>query len=324
VLYGPVYGDQTLYYKLEMVKRVSPEVLALGNSKILTMRTGFFKEGVTFYNTGGSIPDIASFRKFMQLSGVTPKYIIMTVEPLHFDPLVLVSTSSLYQPPVQTSFLKRLSSTISRSWPIVYKDYFMGKFTVKELLNKNQEVETVGLNARVNNTGFRNDGSLHYGKPYKLDAARDAKINKAILFIDTKSNIKSEHDFSEPALAELDTFLKYCKERNIIVVGYIPPTPQVVEDAYKRHSSYDFIFKTYTKTKPIFDTYGFKVFDTFSLSRIGATDLQAIDEYHTNEKAMVLTLLTMSGKGSPLSSVISQEKLKAILESGKDENDILK
>jgi hypothetical protein len=108
------------------------------------------------------------------------------------------------------------------------------------------------------------------------------------------------------------------------VVGYIPPTPKVIEDAYKRHAKYEYMFHTYEKTSPIFKKYNFEVYDFFSLQALGATDDEAIDEYHTNEKVMVRVLVKMSGKGKELSKVISQAKLQKLLNSAKDGNDVLK
>ncbi len=324
VLYGPVYGDQTLYFKSEMAKRVAPEVLALGNSKILTMRSQFFNNGVTFYNAGGVTPDIARFRNFLEVTGIKPSIIIITVEPLHFDPLTVVSTSTLPRSYEQVSFLRRLGEAVSRSWITVYGDYFQQKFTLLDLFHRDRKEEAIGLNALVNKNGFRNDGSLHYGKSYQNDLVKQVKVDKAITFIDTKTNVQSKTFFGEPALLELEDFLEYCKERNITVIGYIPPTPKVIEDAYKRHTKYDYMFHTYEKTSPIFKKYNFELYDFFSLAALGARDDEAIDEYHTNEKVMLRVMVKMSGKGTALSKVTSQAHLQKLLEAVKDGNDVLK
>jgi hypothetical protein len=323
IIYGPAYSDQTVYFKTEMIKHIQPEVLAIGNSKLLTMRAGFFNEGVSFYNAGGTASDIASFRKLLEVTQVTPKVIIMTIEPLHFDPVLVVSTKTSDKKYQNISYITRISSIMSQSWLGVYGDYFQKKFTIHQILERNDS-ERIGLNARINDSGLRNDGSYHYGKQYQDKDLRNQKISKAITFIETKTGIESKEFFSTPALNELDNFLSYCKERNIQVIGFIPPTPKVIEETYKKYPKYEYMFHTFDKTLPLFQKYNFTLYNFFSLESLGATDEETIDEYHTSEKVMLRAMIKMSDSDQPLSSIVNKTRLQKILNSTKDQNDILK
>lgn len=324
-VYGPAYSDKTTYYKMRMVKEVNPTILAIGNSKILTLRAGFFKEGVTFYNAGGVAPNVASFEKFLAESGVTPSVIIMTVEPLHFDPSVTsqkITNNLLFE---DTPYVEKIGSIISRSWFLVYKDYIADKFTVHDVLYGYKKNNSVGLNALITGSGIRKDGSNHYGKQYENKDLREEKMKRAITFIETKNSTRTEEEFSSSALNELDKFLLFCKEKHIYVIGYIPPTPKIIEDTYKKYSKYNFLFKTHSETLPVFAKHGFTVYDFFSLQSLDVKDdTGVIDEYHTDERIMVLTLLKISEKNSILSKFVSKEFLRTLVRDAKDGNDILR
>jgi hypothetical protein len=287
------------------------------------MRSEFFNEGVSFYNAGGTASDIRSFRKLLEVTNVTPKVIIMTVEPLHFDPVLVIKNEGMDKKYQSTPRVASLGSIISRSWVQIYRDYMQNKFTIDSILKKEENFQTIGLNARINGSGIRNDGSYHYGKQYEAKNIRAEKIQKAVSFIETKQGVTATEFFSAPARKELDDFLRYCKERNIHVIGFIPPTPKVIEETYKKYPRYQYMFHTYEKTLPVFQKYNFTLYDFFSLSTLGSNDEETIDEYHTSEKAMLRTLIAMSSDKS-LSRVLNKTKLQKILDSAKDQNDVLK
>jgi hypothetical protein len=290
---------------------------------MLTMRAEFFNEGVTFYNAGGTTGDIASFRKFLEVTRITPHVVIMIVEPLHFDPSLSVHAVDIkkYQ---KVSEVTRVGTVLSRSWVGVYVDYFSHKYSLGGLVKKdNPELEMIGLNAKINGSGTRDDGSYHYGKQYEDTALKQEKINKAINFIIHKK-VNESPEISADALNELDGFLAYCQERNIYVLGFIPPTPKAIEDIYKKYPKYEYMFHVYEKTSPIFKKYNFKLYNFFSLAALGASDEEAIDEYHTSEKVMLRVMMGMSGDGGVLSKFVTASRLQKIFRNTKDQNDVFR
>jgi hypothetical protein len=182
----------------------------------------------------------------------------------------------------------------------------------------------LGLSARVTGSGFRNDGSYHYGKQYESKELKKERLDKAVAFIGNREWLEGKESFSTPALTELDDFLAYCKEKNIYVIGYIPPTPKVIEDAYRKYPKYEYVFHTYEKTLPLFQKYDFELYDFFSMKQLGASDEETIDEYHTTEKVMLRVMIKMSDKGKTLSYVTTKASLQKLLNSIKDQNDVLR
>ena len=324
VIYGPAFSDQTTYHKAQMVTKLQPQVLALGNSKLLTLRAPFFNEGVTFYNAGGIVGEIGGFRKFLEVTKAKPEILIMTVEPLYFDPLLVISTSTLDKKYQSVPYVTKISSIVVQDWVTVYLDYFKKKFTISELTQSDPSVETIGLNARINGSGFRNDGSYHYGKQYESKQLKQEKISRAITYIENKTSIESKEFFSNSARKELDELLRYCKENGIYVIGYIPPTPKAIEDTYKKFPRYDYMLETLSFTSPIFKKYGFEVYDFYSMARLGAGDEETIDEYHTSERVMLRVLIKMLDTNKELQQVAEKAYLKKILFNSKDQNDVMK
>lgn len=319
VIYGPAYSDQSLFYKIEMAKNIQPDVLAIGNSKILTMRREFFKDNVVFYNAGGTAGNIVGFKRFLLLSSTKPKVIFMTVEPLHFDPLLDVDIMKGREVAPQP-YLTRIGTTISQSFVKVYSDYLSQKFTLDDLSKKGFP-ELIGLNAISTGSGLRKDGSYHYGEQYEDLSVRDEKISRAVTFIKTKNSVAPKEFFSEAALKELDLFLQYCKSNNIYVVGYIPPTPKLIEQAYRSDAQYSYMFATYDKTLPLFNKYNFALYDFFTLSTLGGTEEETIDEYHTSEKVMLRTLLAISKQNREIKNLVNVPNLERMLKA-KDQNDV--
>jgi hypothetical protein len=321
VVYGTAYSDQSYFYRSAMAQQLQPEVLALGNSKILTMRQGFFNQGVRFYNAGAVTPSIESFKVFLEKTQVTPKVIIMTLEPLHFDPALRSAREEVAQRYHKDEYYIKFFSIISQSWLGVYYDFYAGKFSLEDLKSSSSRV---GLNARITGTGILGDGSFHYGKQYHDTKKKEDKIANAIRFIETKQSTPQKEFIGSEALAELDAFLKYCKSKNMYVIAYIPPTPQSIEKAYSKKEQYAYLFKVAEYVDPIFKKYDFTLYNFFSMASVGSTDKDAIDEYHTNEKVMVKTLLAIVSDNKTLQSYTSRKKLENILLHAEDGNDVLR
>lgn len=322
ILYGPAYSNRVISYKSEMVRRIKPEVLALGNSKILTIRKEFFKTNTIFYNAGSTAASIEAFKMFVESTGVYPKVIIMTVEPLHFNPSLKIDKAKVAEDLKYVSPFSEILNAVGKPWLGVYRDYIQKKFTLKALFAKNSG-EKIGLNALINNSGMRNDGSFHYGNQYVGDQSHIDKINDAVNFITHRQSAPSDEIISKEALSELDTFLKFCKEHNIYVIGYTPPAPHVIYEAYKEFPSYGYMFKTYEDTKPIFKKNNFSIFDFFDMATFGAPDFESLDGYHTDEKTTLRIIIKMAESDKTLRNYVDPKYLQGVLNSAKDRNDII-
>src|SRR5581483_5113636 len=103
VYYAPAYNSFEDYYKMQQILDQKPQVLAIGNSKILDIRQEFFNPDVTFYNAGLLAKKIQHFREV--LSHIPresqPKVMIMTLEQTQFNYSQLIFEGYSIEPLLQ-------------------------------------------------------------------------------------------------------------------------------------------------------------------------------------------------------------------------------
>ena len=64
-------------------------------------------------------------------------------------------------PDPDTASHNRFINLLSNKWKSIYLDYFAGKFSIRELIDRRNE-PNIGLGAMINRSGFRADGSHKY------------------------------------------------------------------------------------------------------------------------------------------------------------------
>jgi hypothetical protein len=320
IIYGKAYSDETSYIKVTLLQSMKPDVVALGNSRILTMRREFFDPTISFYNAGGTTPDITSFRKFLTETKIHPKIIIMVVEPAHFNPLLKINTNQNSPLYTKENYVLWLINTINHTWFRFYQDYVNKKIDIEKITK--DRTQSIGINAIMTGSGTRYDGSRSYGTQYNDIRVTKTLIDNEVKNITSKKDTETPQTASGDALIELDRFLELCKNENIYVIGYIPPTPERIIKAYHSQKQYNYIFETYDKTLPIFKKYNFQLFDFYSLKSLNADENEAIDASHTSEKVMVRALIYMSKTDSVLKNVLSKN-LNTMLIHTTNKNNVL-
>ena len=165
LIYGPAYSNQNMYYKLTMAQKISPDILVLGNSKILPFRSGFFSNPKSFYNAGGTLSAMNQYRFFLDKLPNAPKILIFTLDPTYFAPNYKPDDADIINRLKPTSSFNEDLSIFFHNWLTVYTDYFQKKFTLKQLFSPAPGLRTIGLNAAINHQGERPDGSYYYGPP---------------------------------------------------------------------------------------------------------------------------------------------------------------
>ena len=318
ILVGKAYIPISNDFTLRSVEIQRPEVLALGNSRILEIRSEFFRSGVKFYNAGSSIATAGQFRTFLdrlKSDGTPlPRVIIICLDQTFFHPMwtesVLVDFNQQNSPPLSKT---QLFGTV---WKKIYQDFIKGKFTVGDIL---KSTDDIGLAAVVQKNGTRNDGSHYYGS--FIQNPTDPK-NEDYQFRDTLDRIaKGERrfeigsDISNAAIREIGLFLDEASKNGITVVGYLPPYPHIIYQRLKDSGdSYAYMWKIMPALKPIFDKYRFELFDFTDLKSIGGSDTEAIDGFHVSEKATLRYFIAMATAEAKLSRLVDLTDLKKNLD----------
>ena len=296
------------------------DIWALGSSRVLQFRDKMFDS--SFYNVGYTIESINDFRTFLKSipEAKHPKYIIIALDQWMFNLAWEKLTSKATVNSWQNSF--SIFPSLTDIYPF-YKDFYKGKYPLKTLLRDNPILK-IGLNATFNNTGFRNDGSMYYGGQIaKLltndKRAADYKYSNTFERI-KKGNRRFEYGKSvnEKALVELNELLKYCKEHQIEVVGFLPPFADMVFSKLIETNHYDYMKEIYSKVKPIFYNYKYEMYDFSRVSLCNSNDSETIDGFHGGELTYQKMLINMMDSGSILNRVTNIERLKSDLAKNKN------
>ncbi len=324
VLYGPAYSNQNDYYKLTMASRLKPEILALGDSKVLGFRAGFFKQPGQFYNANSVIYAPNEFKDFVSALPQKPKLLIINIDPVEYDPGLPTSTSDITKQFTVGSVWDNDTNIFFNSFLSVYTDYFKNKFSLRQLF-QNQGVKKIGLTALINGQGIRNDGSYYFGSDSAdpTHAGNISRVAHIVDFVQHNGGSPSGNNFSEAGVLQLEDFFNYCQKNNIYVIGYISPQPHAVVEAYKNNPVYAYMFLTDSKIRPLFEKFHFGFFNYFDLASLSAPDSESYDGYHITEKATLRILIKMAQQDPVLQQQVDLKFLQKTLAEAKGQNDVL-
>lgn len=311
---------ETNYHYLKWAYLVSNErktIWALGSSRVLSFRRNMFD--VSFYNAGYTVESLNDFRPFLKSIPNTkyPKYLIIGLDQWMFNESydALNSKPSIDSWKNSFKFFPKLLPT----YRLIYEDWFTGKYDFSNL-KTDTSVHKIGLNAILNNTGFRNDGSIFYGSQIKKllnndTTAVDYHYTNTLERIE-KASGRFQHGqyVNEKALLELDEILRFCKDNQIKVIAFLPPySDTVFNKMNESENKYGYLKKIYNEVKPFFQNYNFEVYDFSSVSYCKSSDKETIDGFHGGELTYQKILISMLNTGSILNTLTDVNRLKSDL-----------
>ncbi len=323
VLHGPAYTNSASYVKVRLLTARRPQVLALGNSRVMQFRRSFFRPEVTFYNAGGTVAKIQHFRAFLgQLPReALPQTLIIGTDTAYYN----LTFDKLDRDAFNVPWLMEQLTThtapgevMQTRWRDVWGGLRDGKIDVRQLLSGRGLSTRIGFSAVCREQGFRNDGSYLYGG-IDLDISNPRHRDHA--FAGTLKQVaggKGRFSWgatpSEPALRETDALLDFCRERGIDVIGFLPPHPHAVWTAMQAlGEKYSYIDKLEPELRQRFESRGFELYNFSDFAALGAPDSEAIDGFHGSERTYLRLLIAMLERGSRLNAVADLPTLRAAL-----------
>lgn len=279
------YSDYWGYIKLAETQRLRPKILALGTSRVMQWRAGYFRD--RFYNASNGISradDLIRFLDRIPEDG-SPRLMIVGIDPNMFNPnWVWYSKQGIHDRPAGRTAWANL---FLQNWFGVYVDFFKGFFRLKDVRSDGiAGFRQIGLYARSQNSGYTNDGSfLYLGHMLKAGGSRGnssrspAKIRR---LIESGGDIYAQgSEVSPKTLQSLEKFLQEAKRRGIHVIGYVPPLAPFAYEEVERHAErYSYLPKIEPAARPLFEKYGFSFFDFIDSRKLGADDGHYVDDMH--------------------------------------------
>ena len=316
-LIGYAYNESNYKYlkQIELEYRQPQHIIALGSSRVLQFRDNMFTK--SFYNAGYTISSISDFIPFIKsnLDNKKPELLLITLDQWMFnenwDDLEDYNRSKNQW---NSSFTISASpATIFNVW----SDLFSGKYDFEILsANGHNNKVKVGLNAIVNNKGFRKDGSIYYGSQIQKLLSNDSTAND-FEYSDTYKRIKHGNrrfqygdKVNDKALKALGDLLLFCNSMDIYVVAMLPPFANGVNKKMEESGNYAYLDSIYNKTNEIFRTHGFELWDMSNLTKFNSNDSETLDGFHGSEVAYLKMLVYMIESGSKLKEVTDINKLK--------------
>jgi hypothetical protein len=270
-----------------------------------------------FYNAGYTIRSISDFIPFIKrnLKNKYPKVLLIALDQWMFNKnWDNLSNYDLRRNEWTKPFNKNASgSTLLNVW----KDLFKGKYSLR-IIQKNEKTK-IGLNAIVNNKGFRKDGSILYGDQIIKLINHDSTA-KDFNYSDTYSRIDNGirkfqygNQLNSKSLVVLNNLLNYCKKNNMFVVAILPPFADKVNRKMQESKKYKYMDSIFIKSNELFTKYGFELWDMTDLNKYSSNDQETIDGFHGGEVSYIKMLIYMVENGSMLKDFTNLHKLKSNL-----------
>lgn len=285
---------------------------ALGSSRVLQFRDQMFQS--RFYNAGFTIEGVGDFLPFLRSIDKIkyPKYLIIGLDHWMFNPAWAKLNEKKEVVPWKEDF-HYFAEYIT--YKKVYTDLLDGKYSFGTVFKKDS-ILRVGLNAYRNDLGIRKDGSMDYGLQVRQLISKSPDLED-YRYNATFSRIRrgiSRFQYGDTAYRNsfeaLDNFLGYCKQNAIMVIGFLPPFADSVYNEMKHTGKYRYIDEIFVNANPLFDKYGYELYDFSQMSTIGSGDDETIDGFHGGELAYLKLLLEMLDRNSALNNVCDSRKLR--------------
>tara|TARA_R110002050_G_scaffold42235_3_gene101874 strand:- start:926 stop:2062 length:1137 start_codon:yes stop_codon:yes gene_type:complete len=321
-LIGYAYNEGNYRYlkKKELESQKPQHLIALGSSRVLQFRDKMFTR--SFYNAGYTISSIADFVPFINtnLDSNKSEVLLIALDQWMFnEDWDSLEDYDALDRKWTAKFNKKASiGTIFNTW----LDFFSGKFGVEIIFNNPKEkLETIGLNALVNNTGFRKDGSMRYGGQIHMLLNNDSAAND-FNYSDTYKRIKNGNrrfqfgkQVNAKAIQALSELLILCKNRGIYVIAFLPPFANKVNARMEQTGNYFYVKSIFEESLGLFEEYGFELWDMTTLDKYNSNDNEMIDGFHGGEVTYLKMLIYMIEKGSYLKEYTEINKLKSDFEN---------
>lgn len=289
----------------------------------MQIRSEFFKPGVSFFNAGGATQELSHYKYFLNRipAGKSPKVLFVGIDQFFFNDNWIKFVNIINKIDIEKVFDR--SNKISLdvfigSWRNVYLDYIENKFKLSNVFFNGGAVVKIGLNAKANGNGFRNDGSYFSGK-YINDAEyrkkHDYKFEYSLRSVaEGRGWFVYGDKISKNSLGEMEILLDICAKRGIYVIGFLPPYAHAVYAKIEEMgNAFSYKNEILPNIVPMFKKRNFRLYDFSDLLIAGASDDETLDGWHASEKAYLRLFIKIAWDNDVLKRIVDIEYLEKML-----------
>jgi len=310
-IYGTALNQNHFKYKLELVKQVKPDIVALGSSRVLQFRQENFN--TSFISAGNGMNYLNEGLMFLDemFKHHKPKYIILGLDFWWFNerypqPSFFAYHANDGQTIVSKKFIAPYLYLLQKKIDLSTIRYI---YNNSNITNPYTNFDSLGMRAIKTSDGFRKDGSSFYPSIVFLEQTVDVSFK---YFLNEMKYLRALFRYgkhvSEERLKLLDEIIYKIKQEGIKLIVFIPPLPYNVYKVMKDSKEYDYIEELISHVSSL------KVpnFNYLSLDNEFSNNCEYIDGIHGGDVVYKRILLDIynSKKDENFNKMLNIEQIK--------------
>jgi len=299
-IYGAAFNSNVFKYKLLLIEKNKPEIIALGSSTVMTLEQKIFSK--KFINAGGAMNSLDEGILFInELKKFTnrPKLLIINLDFWWFN--IKYNKYNFKNFDYHTNKGNNLNldtlynfnkSLFSAQIPFETVKYF---FQNKYMNSKFSNEDSLGLSALIKGAGYRHDGSYNYGGLLYGDEVSDDEQ-----FLQTKNRINNENArfqtgefLDEEQLRKLEILINKIEEMKIDYIILMPPLANSVFTIIDKNPKYLFVEKIFQHLEI---NYKEKFSNFFNPLNSETNNCEFIDGFHAGSNTFAKIFNNMTNK----------------------------
>lgn len=280
------YLDQNFYrYKYLQIQRRHPRIISVGSSRVMKFRSLMFgNQSSQFYNAGGMTRSIGDLQAFIEAlpADTTPEVVILGVDMWWLNDNFPESTEDGF------------SSGMHEDGAYIWQGHVLAMRALvcdlKEMYERADTGDTIGIHARLARTGFRFDGSMKDDMKTPVTPAewvyrdRDEKEPFAGRIRMGIKRFQFTYGISPALVRQLRKALLQMKLRHILVIGFNPPLASECARLMQTHPKQRMLWEQYQQQVPaIFYELGLPFYNASAPDKLGLNDSYMQDGIHAQE-----------------------------------------
>lgn len=324
VLYRPRYGNRDQQLKLLAVNTRQPEVLAIGSSRVLQFRREFLDLNPdAFYNAAAPAWRLEQVHEliFSIDESALPRIILLGIDPPWFNSAY---TGDQFPAPVNDyaqfflanrSFLQDLIGGASFDRP----GFELASYAERHDPGPADGL-ALGLRAIRDGHGFRDDGSEQFGDFLVAGWLSQGQQRDSHMEMMRRGEGVYPYGDSLDAerLAMLDEILAYARQKNILVIGFLPSYLPRLWQEMQQMPEHAYIVELTPVLRERFAAYDAPFFDFSDGAWLGAAEEDFFDGWHASERANLALYLALLRETPALQAYSDSQALLRIHDGAAD------
>ena len=313
-IYWTALNQNTYLYKLELIKKIKPKLLAIWSSRVMQFREEGFSK--SFVNAGWSMNHLNEWLKFLSemIKFHKPDVILLWLDFWWLN--------SDYPSPSNYSYHNNLWNdfTLDKAYKPI-KWIFEGKLSFEQFLrvifendftNNLTKFYNIWIQALSSSNWYRKDWSYLYSDIlFWANKSNDKKFKNTI---DSINKWKWRFVFWESIWDErievLKEIVRLSDNNDIELVMFIPPLSSIAEKILINNQNHSYI----DQLEPILDSFWYNVFNFHNTDLINTNDCEFVDWFHWWDRVYLKILRAISKKQQNMVDYLDLEKINSQLE----------